>query len=541
MLLNALLSHLSEVQVHAFTNPNLEFFSTVTDNRLVKPGTLFFAVQGVNVDSHRFIPAAVDGGAVAIIGTHAYSYLVDNQWAPQPSVPYLQVESSRHALAVASALLEDFPSQKLSVVGVTGTDGKTSTSTLLEAILATASRDSDYPNGRVGVVTTVGARIGGQEIDTGFHVTTPDAPVIQRFLAMMNEANCQVAVVESTSHGLDQRRVDAIDFDFAAVTNITHEHLDYHGTRDAYVASKALLFRKLYKPAVKPGRYTEADFWHHRCAILNADDDGSYGALHRVLQEESTRHGFEVPVHSYAIINPADVSASEIEYAYNSTNFTVHWWGGTFKIESPLLGEFNVYNVLCAVTTALSMGIEVEIIRSAVANFVGVIGRMERIDAGQDFLAVVDFAHTPVSLERALTTLRPLVGLHADGSQGRLIAIFGSAGLRDRAKRHLMGRVSGRLADFTIITAEDPRTEDLNEINREIEAGVTEFTDKQHYLIVADRSLAIQQAVDMAQAGDIVAAFGKGHERSMCFGTTEYPWSDQQAMREALIRRRMLL
>ena len=165
------------------------------------------------------------------------------------------------------------------------------------------------------------------------------------------------------------------------------------------------------------------------------------------------------------------------------------------------------------------------------------IGRMERIRAGQNFLAEGDFAHTPVSLERALITLRPLLGNHPDGGAGRLIAVFGCAGLRDRAKRRLMGQVSGRLADFTVITAEDPRTEDLNDINREIAAGVQEHATAEHFVIVQDRSLAIQFAVDMAQPGDIVAAFGKGHERSMCFGETEYPWSDQQAMREAMIRK----
>jgi UDP-N-acetylmuramoyl-L-alanyl-D-glutamate--2,6-diaminopimelate ligase len=206
-------------------------------------------------------------------------------------------------------------------------------------------------------------------------------------------------------------------------------------------------------------------------------------------------------------------------------------------INSNLIGEFNVANVLCAATVALALGLDPALIQQGIRNFAGVLGRMERIDAGQSFLAVVDFAHSPVSLERALMTLRKMVGQDEQGQPGRLIAVFGSAGLRDVAKRRLMGRVSGRLADFTVVTAEDPRTEDLNAINAEIAAGVEEFAPTSAYTIVPDRAAAIQYAVDMARPGDIVASFGKGHERSMCFGETEYPWSDQDAMRTALIRR----
>ncbi len=537
MLLRSFLSNLPDVEIHHPIDPTAEFYSIVVDNRLVKSGSIFFATRGVSVDAHRFIPDAVKRGAVAIVGMQPYQLLSEQGWAPPPTVPYLQVENSRHALAVAAATLENFPARQLSVIGITGTDGKTSTSSLIEAILVAASRDVQHPKGRVGIVTTVGARICGEETDTGYHVTTPDAPVIQHFLSQMNREDCCYAVIESTSHGLDQRRVDAIDYDIAAVTNITHEHLDYHGTRDAYVAAKARLFRKLYDVAAKPGRYDESNFWEKRCAILNADDEGSYAVLRGVLEEESAQHGFTVPVRSYAIEQAADVSATKIRYEPDRTQFTVRWWGGEFAVESRLIGEFNVYNLLCAIATTLTVGVEPAVIRAAIATFEGVIGRMERIRAGQNFLAVVDFAHTPVSLERALITLRPLLGNQPDGGAGRLIAVFGCAGLRDRAKRRLMGQVSGRLADFTVITAEDPRTEDLNDINREIAAGVQEYTTAERFVIVPDRSLAIQFAVDMAQPGDIVAAFGKGHERSMCFGETEYPWSDQQAMREAMIRK----
>ncbi|MCB0068052.1 MAG: UDP-N-acetylmuramyl-tripeptide synthetase, partial [Caldilineaceae bacterium] len=432
-----------------------------------------------------------------------------------------------------SAALHDFPSRQLAVVGITGTDGKTTTSSIVEAILAAATQSPSAPEGRVGVVTTVGARIRGRESETGLHVTTPDAPEVQAFLRAMVDEGCRYAVIESTSHGLHQQRVAGVDFDVAAVTNITHEHLDYHGSRDAYVAAKALLFRSLYASPAKPGI--------PRCAVLNADDAGSYAALLAVLHKEATLHGYHVPVRSYGMAGgraQLDVAVDNVRYEADATRFDVQWWGGSFAVVSPLIGEFNVYNVACAATAALASGISPAAIQSGVATMAPVLGRMQRMDGGQPFQAIVDFAHTPVSLERALVTLRPLVGQGTPGGQGRLIAVFGSAGMRDREKRYLMGRVSGRLADFTVITAEDPRTEDLDEICREIRRGVSEFAGADRFVIVPDRSEAIQVAVDMARPGDVVAAFGKGHERSMCFGEVEYPWSDQDAMLAALARRK---
>lgn len=520
--------------------PAEQHFHTVThDSRQVTPGALFVAVAGERFDGHQFIPAALRQGAVAVIGTAAPG-TVDltagdpggraGDDGPQASPPYIQVRDSRRALAHAAALLHDFPSRAMPIVGVTGTDGKTSTCALIEAILVAASRTPAAPAGRVGVITTVGARILGQEQDTGFHVTTPDAPDVQRYLADMRAAGCRFGVIESTSHGLHQARVAAVDFDIAAVTNITHEHLDYHGTREAYVAAKALLFQALFDSPPKPDV--------PRVAVLNADDPGSFPALSAVLAEARARTGASVVQRRYGLATAGlavDVAAHDVVYAPACTCFDVQWWGGRFPLKTTLIGEFNVYNILCAATVALSLGIAPAAIQAGVAALQGVIGRMERIDAGQDFLAVVDFAHSPASLERALHALRHV--LAQSGDAGRIIAVFGSAGLRDRAKRRLMGQVSGRLADFTVITAEDPRTEDLDAINREIAQGVLDVTTADRFTIVPDRAAALQAAVDMAQPGDIVAAFGKGHERSMCFGETEYPWSDQAAMQAALDRR----
>ena len=510
-----------------------EILVVTADSRQVQPGTLFVAVTGARFDGHRYLPTAIEQGAVALIGTRSSESLrSDGVVLPEHAV-YIQVGDSRRALALASAALHDFPSRQLAVVGITGTDGKTTTSSIMEAILAAATQSPSAPEGRVGVVTTVGARIRGRESETGLHVTTPDAPEVQAFLRAMVDEGCRYAVIESTSHGLHQQRVAGVDFDVAAVTNITHEHLDYHGSRDAYVAAKALLFRSLYASPAKPGI--------PRCAVLNADDAGSYAALLAVLHKEATLHGYHVPVRSYGMAGgraQLDVAVDNVRYEADATRFDVQWWGGSFAVVSPLIGEFNVYNVACAATAALALEIAPAAIQSGVATMAPVLGRMQRMDGGQPFQAIVDFAHTPVSLERALVTLRPLVGQGTPGGQGRLIAVFGSAGLRDREKRYLMGRVSGRLADFTVITAEDPRTEDLDEICREIRRGVSEFAGADRFVIVPDRSEAIQVAVDMARPGDVVAAFGKGHERSMCFGEVEYPWSDQDAMLAALARRK---
>ena len=518
---------------------------SITDNsQEVGADALFVAVPGLQQDGHRFIPQAVSAGAAAVVGSHPLAWLQEQNWWPQPTdVPYLQVTDSRAALAWLSAAFYRFPSRAQAVIGVTGTDGKTTTCSILEAILSRSAA--------VGVITTVGARIAGVEQETGLHVTTPDAPKVQALLAQMRSAGCDFAIVESTSFGLDQKRVAAVEYDVAALTNITHEHLDIHGSFEAYRAAKFLLFRSLFHSAPKPGV--------PRIAVFNLDDSSCQPLWAALAAEQARNDAVGVTSYTYSVADSnADVYARNIEYLPNATHFELVWRGGFIPMETPLIGEFNLSNILCAAAVTLGLGIPPEQIRKGVASLTAVLGRMQRMDCGQDFLAVVDFAHSPASLERALETLRPLVAEDCGSGGGKLIAIFGCAGLRDRGKRRLMGQVSGRLADFTIITAEDPRTEELEDINREIAAGVQDVvasatsemsvqTGKEvessqrpsraqadslahRFAIVPDRAEAIRFGVEMARAGDVVASFGKGHERSMCYGETEYAWNEQEAM-----------
>ena len=522
---------------------------SITDNsQEVGADALFVAVPGLQQDGHRFIPQAVSAGAAAVVGSHPLAWLQEQNWWPQPTdVPYLQVTDSRAALAWLSAAFYRFPSRAQAVIGVTGTDGKTTTCSILEAILRRSAA--------VGVITTVGARIAGVEQETGLHVTTPDAPKVQALLAQMRSAGCDFAIVESTSFGLDQKRVAAVEYDVAALTNITHEHLDIHGSFEAYRAAKFLLFRTLFHSAPKPGV--------PRIAVFNLDDSSCQPLRAALAEEQARSDAVGVTSYTYSVADSnADVYARNIEYLPDATRFDLVWQGGAVPMETRLIGEFNLSNILCAAAVTLGLGIPPEQIRKGVASLTAVLGRMQRMDCGQDFLAVVDFAHSPASLERALETLRPLVAEDCGSGGGKLIAIFGCAGLRDRGKRRLMGQVSGRLADFTVITAEDPRTEELEDINREIAAGVQDVvasatsemsvqTGKEvessqrpsraqadslahRFAIVPDRAEAIRFGVEMARAGDVVASFGKGHERSMCYGETEYPWNEQEAMLSAL-------
>ena len=487
------------------------------DSRQVKPGSVFVAAAGGATDGHRFISSAVERGAVAVVGTQPITGL---------SVPYCRVEDSRLALARLAAALYDHPARRLVMTGVTGTDGKTTTSTLVYQVLKAAGL-------KTGLISTVGAAFGEQEVDTGFHVTTPEAPEIQKYLADMAAAGATHAVLEATSHGLEQQRAAACEFDLAVVTNITHEHLDYHGSYEGYRGAKARLITGLWETVEKPGG-------NYRIAVLNRDD-GSYEYLSdlisRLNADLSPGSARRVRTISYGFHPEAEVRAGEERLNPDGIGFTAYGPGFQLRIDSRLLGLYNISNCLAAVAaTVAGMGLDPEAAREGIASLAGITGRMERIDLGQNFTAIVDFAHTPNALRRALGAARKMVEEHAESRQGRVIAVFGSAGLRDREKRAMMAEISADLADLTVLTAEDPRTEDLDQILAEMAAGAERRggVEGRSFWRVPDRGEALRFAVRLARPGDILLTCGKGHEQSMCFGETEYAWDDNTALRAAL-------
>lgn len=486
-----------------------EAIAVSADSRQVSPGYIFVAVSGGITDGHRYIPDAVQRGAVAVFGTQPLSGL---------PLPYFRVEDSRQALAYLSAALLDFPARKLTVIGVTGTDGKTTTSSLIFEILKAAGL-------RAGMVSTVSAMIGDQALDTGFHVTTPDAPSLQGYLKRMVDAEITHVVIEATSHGLAQARTAACDFDLAVVTNITHEHLDYHGSYEAYRAAKGLLFAGLAETPPKAHQPP-------RGAALNREDD-SFEYLKGIVKVPALNYGLQDgDVHtelSLDLETRTSVSPSQ-GVALLVAGKDLLGDPFRFEVRSHLVGDFNRYNLLAAITVARGLMQLPDIaVQQGIAALRCVPGRMEAIEMGQDFLALVDFAHTPNALRRALQAARRM-------TSGRVIAVFGSAGLRDREKRRMMAETSAELADLTVLTAEDPRTESLSDILAEMAKGVESRGGREGrtYWRVPDRGEALRLAIRLAQPGDLVIACGKGHEQSMCFGETEYPWDDRTALRAAL-------
>lgn len=467
------------------------------DSRQVQPGNIFIACDGMSVDGHAFIAAAVQNGATAVVGTRPIEGL---------DVPYIRVEDSRLAYARLAAALYDFPARKMTVVGVTGTDGKTTTTNLIYHILKAEGL-------RAGMISTVSAVIGEDNLDTGFHVTTPDAGDVQRYLALMVQAGMTHVILEATSHGLAQRRVDACEFDLGVVTNITHEHLDFHGSYENYRSAKTRLFSMLAETLPKANG-------NPRTAILNMDD-ASYSYLAGEVRVNAL---------SYGMAAGADFRAVDVECDLDGTRFRIVMKDGEIQVASPLIGIYNVSNISAAVTATVGgLGIKAASAQAGVAALKNLPGRMERIDFGQDFTAIVDFAHTPNALKSALTAIRPL-------AKGRIIAVFGSAGLRDREKRRLMAETSIALADISVLTAEDPRSESVYDILEEMAGGAEKRGGRegQDFLRIPDRREAIRYAVRLAKPGDVVVCCGKGHEQSMCFGSVEYAWDDRTALSAAL-------
>lgn len=409
-------------------------------------------------------------------------------------IPRWLINLTHWLRALAAVILYGYPAKDLTVIGITGTDGKTTTTHTTYTILKEAGH-------RTTLISSVEAIITPEDSEpTGLHVTTPSPFQLQRLLKKARDAGVEYVVLETTSHGLDQHRVWGCNYKIGAVTNITHEHLDYHRTYEAYLKAKAKLLRGV------------------ETSILNVDD-ASFEKLSKLADGK---------IVTYGLGKAAEISAENISYALDGMSFDVPALGESIKTQ--LTGDYNVQNMLAATCIALALGVDKQIIAAGLRKIQPPAGRLERVDEGQNFTMFVDFAHTSNSMEVLASTLRKV-------TEKKLIIVFGCAGERDPDKRYPMGKSAATYADHVVITAEDPRTEDLGEIMEEIARGCRDAggVEGQSYHLVPDRTEAIAYAIQkLAQPGDVVVATGKAHEQSMCYGTTEHPWDEFAAVRGAL-------
>ena len=462
------------------------------DSRQVAPGWIFVALRGLKADGTQFVPQAVANGAAAAVA--------ERDPVGDAGVPWVVVKDARLALALLAAEFYGHPSRRMQVVGITGTNGKTTTSYVLSAIFEAAGI-------RCGLMGTVTYRIGAREVEATR--TTPEAPEVQRMLRQMADEGCGACVMEVSSHALALRRVDGTSFAAGVFTNLTRDHLDFHEDMENYFVAKRRLFEML--PPDAP-------------AIVNLDDPRG-----PALTEVVTR-----PV-TYAINRPADVSPGPLSYSLAGLRFEVRTPQGTVHVRSRLVGRPNVYNILAAAATAASLRLPLDAIERGLEQLSGVPGRFELASSPDDDITVViDYAHTDDALRNLLETARPL-------AERRLITVFGCGGDRDRSKRPLMGMVAARLSDVVVITSDNPRSEDPARIIEEAKRGAQpELRNGDTELVtIVDRREAIHQAVSLARKGDVVLVAGKGHEKYQEIAGRVLPFDDVAVAREALAARRV--
>jgi UDP-N-acetylmuramoyl-L-alanyl-D-glutamate--2,6-diaminopimelate ligase len=458
---------------------DVDITSLAFDNRLVEPGALFFCVPGFTRDGHEFAPDAVARGAAALVVTHPLGL----------GVPEVVVADVRAAMARAAARFEGDPTRGLRVIGVTGTNGKTTTAFLIRDVLEAAGIQT-------GLVGTVKAVVGGEE--RAMVRTTPEAIDLQALFAEMLDGGDEACVMEVSSHALELQRASAIHWAVAIFTNLTQDHLDFHPTMEEYFAAKRLLF------AASPG-----------VRVVNGDDP--YGR--RLAEEFSGTLRFGIDDQR------ADYRALDLASGLAGSAFTLRCSAGDFDVRIPLPGRFNVLNALGAFAAATALGVPPAAVVAALASAGRVPGRFEPVDEGQPFAVLVDYAHTPDSLENVLHAAREL-------GSGRVVCVFGCGGDRDRGKRPLMGEIAARLADLAILTSDNPRSEDPEAILDEVEAGMGAATPHER---LADRRAAIERAVSIASPGDVVVIAGKGHEQGQEFaGGRKEPFDDRAVAAEAL-------
>jgi UDP-N-acetylmuramoyl-L-alanyl-D-glutamate--2,6-diaminopimelate ligase len=457
------------------------------DSRRVMPGHMFVAMRGERTDGHRFVEAAIERGAAAIVLERDASF--------NPRATRIKVSDARWSMAQASAQFYNHPSQQLKVIGVTGTNGKTTTAFMVKAIMEAAGVSC-------GLLGTVQYQIGERVIPASR--TTPESVDIQDMMSQMLRAGCGGVSMEVSSHAIDQLRVEQVDFDVAIFTNLSQDHLDYHGTMEEYFEAKTRLFSAL-GTVRKAGR-----------AVVNADN--AYGC------ELIERLGGDRAVVSYGVSSAAVIRAEDVRVSTEGSFFVVHTPQGSIPMSLPLIGRYNVSNALAAISAAQIIGIDLPTIEAALARLHPVPGRVEQVDVPEDFQVFVDYAHTADALRNVLATIAEL-------ARGRVIVVFGCGGDRDKGKRKAMGQAACDLADFSIITTDNPRTEDPQEIVKQIEEGFTTTSGSRHQ-VIGDRREAIERALDIARPGDAVVIAGKGHETYQEFADTVVPFSDRQVVED---------
>jgi UDP-N-acetylmuramoyl-L-alanyl-D-glutamate--2,6-diaminopimelate ligase len=474
---------------------NRDVLDVTHDSRQAREGYLFAAVRGGQLDAHRFIAQVMEQGALGVISELECPADFDGAW--------IEVKEIRRAMALAAALVHGHPSRELQLVGITGTNGKTTTTYLVAAIAESAGEP-------VAMTTTVEYRIDKERWKA--ERTTPEATDMQRILRRAVAAGCRVAVMESSSQAIDLHRCDALQYSVAVFTNLTRDHLDYHGTMENYFAAKHKLFN---------GQLGGTP----RTSVINIDDERGM-KLANDLERSGGTH-----VVRYGLNSNADVTATAVDHSLEGMSFLLLTPAGERAVRSPLVGQPHIYNILAATATGLALGYDLDVIARAVDTCAGAPGRFERVPHKGDFAVVIDYAHTDDALLNVLRTAR-------DVTRGRIITVFGCGGDRDRSKRAPMGEAAANLSDVVILTSDNPRTEDPEIILADAEAGM-KGTSKP-YRKIADRREAIHQAISEARTGDLVVIAGKGHEDYQIIGKDVFHFDDKEVAREALDTRALI-
>ncbi|MCM3160396.1 UDP-N-acetylmuramoyl-L-alanyl-D-glutamate--2,6-diaminopimelate ligase [Metabacillus litoralis] len=483
MKLNDLLTFLHDDSLLSLKNPTIS--SLEMDSREVKPGSLFICIKGYTVDGHDFAQKAVEQGAVAIVAERNLDL----------DVPVIVVKDTKRSMAVLADIFYGQPTHSMHLIGVTGTNGKTTTTHIIEKIFNEANKQT-------GLIGTMYIKIGNQQKEV--KNTTPESLTLQKTFAEMKEQNVSDAIMEVSSHALHLGRIHGCDFNVAVFTNLTQDHLDYHKTMEAYKYAKGLLFAQL------GNKFDHNDL---KIAVLNEDEEAS----------EDFKRMTAAKILTYGIDRPADIKANNIKITSKGTMFQLVTPVGTRNVTIQMVGKFSVYNVLAAVSASLASSVDLDTIVTAIESMEGVRGRFELVDGGQDYTVIVDYAHTPDSLENVLKTVKQF-------AEGRIFCIVGCGGDRDKTKRPLMAKIAVTYSDEPVFTSDNPRSEDPQVILQEMEEGVAD----NQYTSIISREEAITYAVKKARKGDVILIAGKGHETYQIIGNEVFDFDDKEIALNAI-------